>query len=135
MNSDHDHIFNQMKRDAIDDALAYYNLGERGTRETVFVHGLIRWYFGSTVKVTLTRGRRASEEFEWLRSAISFEWESAETALIRIPLAFVTIFDLSLFVLDDHDIERHKRYVEHFNSPKLPPPPRRALQTVGGVRI
>lgn len=133
--SDHGYIFDQMKRDSIDEALAYYNLGESGARETVFVYGVIRLGFGSALKVILAKGRRASDELEWLSRDIEFEWESNDTALIRIPKVFVEIFKLSLFVLDDDSIERHRRHVEHFNSPKLSPAPRRALETVGSVRI
>lgn len=134
--TEHGHIFDQMRNESINVALNYYNLGElAGKRETCFVYGFLRWDFGLAVKVTLTRGRRASDEIEFLRSDIDFEWESNDTALIELPVIYVPLFGLSPFVLDDDGVRRHQRYVEHFNSPKLSPTLVRPVERVAGIRI
>lgn len=137
MTTEHGHITAAMKRDAIDEALAYFNLGERGTGRTVHVYGVLRMTQGSTVKVILAKGPRASREFEWLRSSIEFEWESPDTALISVPISFVSIFNLALFVLDDHELERRRENVQMWNAPFAPHASGRRLgvERVGGVRI
>jgi hypothetical protein len=133
--TEHGHITDQMRTDAIDEALAYYNLGDRCTRKNVFVYGVVRYTKGSIVNVVLARGRRISEEFEWLRSSIEFEWESFETALISVPISFVEIFNIPLFVLDDHELERRKENVQMWNAPFQPHASGPKLERVGGVRI
>lgn len=133
--TEHGHITAQMRRDAIDDALAYFNLGERGTRKNVFVHGIVR-SFGSIAYVTLTHGRRVSDEFAWLRSSFDCEYDSPDTALIEVPLSFVTIFNIPLFVLDSYEFDRRKRDVEMYNAPYMPHGvPRLKAEKFGSVRI
>lgn len=132
--TDHDHIITAMRRDAIAEALAYYGLGELGRRVTVNVYGTVRSY-GSIVYVTLTNGRRVSPEFEWLISSIDLEYDSAYTAVINVPMSFVTIFNLALYVLDDEKVRRRMRNVEMWNVPYLPPVSGRQVEIVGGVRI
>ena len=97
---------------------------------------MIRYTRGSMVNVTLARGSRTSGEYEWLRSSIEYEWESPDTALISIPIGFVTIFNIPLFVLDDREIERRRRNVEMWSLPFSPHVTRRKVgERVGSVRI
>lgn len=133
MKSEHGYIFEQMRNDAIAEALRFFGLSDIGGGETVLVFGHVTSPGTSTVRCEIFRNGR-SMECEFPRSFIEMQRASSVTALIEIPKTFVSIFRLASLVLDDREIERYRRSIEVFNAPYLPPTVRR-LETVGGVRI
>jgi hypothetical protein len=134
MKSDHGHIFEQMRKESIADALAFYNMGDLGTGETVHVHGHIMSNHESVIRCEIFKGGK-SQQCEFLRSAVTLHRTSSVTSLIEIPIAYVSIFRLAHFVADERELDRRRRDVEMFNAPYLPPMTERPLERVGGIRI
>jgi len=118
----------------IAEALAFYNMGELGTGDTVFVFGHVTSNHESVVRCEIFRGGK-SQRCEFLRSAVKMHRTSSVTALIEIPKVYVSIFRLANFVADDHELERRRRDAQMFNAPYLPPMTVRPVERVGGIRI
>lgn len=135
MKSEHGYIFEQMRRDSIDEALAYYNMGDLGSRETVFLIAFISaWTGSSMVNCEVFRCGR-TKRCEFLQTAIEMERTSSVTALIEVPKIFVRVYRLAAFVLDDREVERHRKNAEMFNAAYLPPEARKPVESIGGIRI
>lgn len=115
-------------------ALAFYNMGELGTGGTVFVVGHVTSNHESVIRCEIFRGGK-SQQCEFLRSAVTMHRTSSVTALIEIPKAYVSIFRLAHFVIDDHELGRRRRDAEMFNAPYLPPMVMKPVEKVGGIRI
>jgi hypothetical protein len=124
----------ELATNSVADALAFYNMGELGTGETVHVVGHIMSNHESVIRCEVYRGGKA-QQCELLRSAVKMHRTSSVTALIEIPKAFVSIFRLAHFVLDDRELERRRRDAEMFNAPYLKPVDARPREVVAGIRI
>ena len=124
------------KQNQIDAAMAHFGLvNELPYEQTAFVTArLLRM----TPDVIMCRiyGPLGTEprEYEFLRSAVSAQFFTAEKVLVEIPYAFVQIFGLEGYLVTGDQLEIYREAVKQHNAPYLKQAGKQP-EKVGSVRL
>lgn len=123
---------------AIEKALEWYGLGDGPKGEPVHFIGELDGYFRERITVFAVHDGEELESLEPITLPLDQIWFaaiSAERVLVRVPVVFVTIFELAAFILSPEELAEAERRVREYNTTFLPPSSDKPVATVGGIRI
>lgn len=108
---------------ALDEALAFYGLGDGGPQETVQIAAVIdQWTDTSVVcdMMAVTQKGEPVKRCEFQRSEVTVEYYNASSALVSIPKSYLPVFGLQHYVLTGRVLDRFRELVKRHNAPYLP---------------
>ena len=124
------------KQNQIDAAMAHFGLAnDLSGKETGFVTARLHRTTADTIVCRVYGSiEDAPLECEFLRSAVSAQFFSAEKVLIELPLAFLQVFNLEAYMVTGEMLEIYREAVKQHNAPYLKQAGEEP-EKVGNVRI